>query len=463
MTTVTVLAGERTIGGTQIVIEDEGARLLFDCGLAYDPAGDPFAHVHRRSWRTLQDLLALGSMPFVQGLYGPAVDGARSPTASNAQPLSEGPLVVAVSHAHLDHSHLIGFVDPSVPIYASQETIRIAQVQSDTGINAGPITRSLSAVEPGDSFDVGPMKVRFLPVDHDLGGACGLIVETTDGVIAYSGDLRLHGAHPTRTLAFAQAAREAGVRLFIEEGTRLFPPAPDQIARPQVYERVEDDVVPEIMTALEGAHGRLGVVILTPENAERVERLAEAVHHTGRLFVIDPEGLAFVVAALGRPLNPPHGVYVPTEIARLMAGRQELPPTILTAFSPDTQTVTASEIAANGGDYLLRLPFTQFADLLDLVPRGGGGVIVAANGTPLGRFDPAWTHLEWWARFFGMEIAERASSGHATPHDLTLIAALTGAPIVMPVHSFHPELMPLPEGRVLLPQRGTSYQLAHLG
>ena len=37
MTTITVLAGERTIGGTQIVVEDGGARLLFDCGLVVRP------------------------------------------------------------------------------------------------------------------------------------------------------------------------------------------------------------------------------------------------------------------------------------------------------------------------------------------------------------------------------------------------------------------------------------------
>ena len=32
-----------------------------------------------------------------------------------------------------------------------------------------------------------------MPVDHDAYGACGLLIETPEMKIAYSGDLRLHG------------------------------------------------------------------------------------------------------------------------------------------------------------------------------------------------------------------------------------------------------------------------------
>src|SRR5271165_3576369 len=118
MTTITVLAGERTIGGTQIVVEERGARLLFDCGLAYDPAGDPFAQVQRRPGRVLADLLALGLAPAIPGLYAEEhLAGARP-----ALPPSAGPLAVALSHSHLDHTHLAGFVDPAVPVYCAPAT-----------------------------------------------------------------------------------------------------------------------------------------------------------------------------------------------------------------------------------------------------------------------------------------------------------------------------------------------------
>ncbi len=127
-----------------------------------------------------------------------------------------------------------------------------------------------------------------------------------------------------------------------------------------------------------------------------------------------------------------------------------------------SRVVSATEIAAAPGRYLLRLPFEQFADLLSMLPRGAGGTILAANGAPLGAFDPAWAHLEAWAGFFGMDVVQSGSSGHATPHDLALIAAHSGAPVVMSIHSLHPELMPIPPDRLLLPERGRRYDLARL-
>jgi ribonuclease J len=462
MTTVTVLAGERTMGGTQIVLEDEGARLLFDCGIPYDPGGNPFAHVRRRPWRALSDLLALGLTPVIPGLYPPGVEDELPVGLSHALPESDGPLAVAVSHAHLDHSLLVGFVDPSVPVYTSEASARIIGVQSETGVNLAHVTRPLIALPPGEPFDVGPMRVRLVSVDHDIGGACGLIAETTGGVIAYSGDLRLHGPYPMRTLAFAHAAREADTRLLILEGTRLRPPSPSEDPGPVLYERVEGDVVPDIMHEVADVPGRLAVILLSPDNGERVEMLARAAHDAGRLLALDPEGLAYVLAALGRPLAAPHAVYIPAETALAMEDGWEPPAMVRAAIAGAPRIVPLGEIAAAPGRYLLRLPFERFADLIEMVPRGGGGLLISANDIPLGRFDPAWAHLELWAHFFGMTLVEKGSTGHAAARDLTLIAAHSGASTVMPVHSFYPELMPVPPERLLIPERGRTYDLSEL-
>lgn len=459
MTSITLLAGERTIGGTQIIVEDQGARLLFDCGIAYDPAGNPFAHIAARAGRELTDLLALGLAPTIPNLYAPEHVTGLPVGHEPSIPATQGPLAVALSHSHLDHSHLLGFVSPDVPVYASEPTGRITQVLSDTGSSLGTLSRRLIPVGPEETFTVGPMRVRMLPVDHDVGGASGMLIETTGGVIAYSGDLRLHGPHPERSLDFMRAANAAGARLLILEGTRLFPPPETTSEAESSIERSEAGVATCVTAALEGAQGRLGVLLITPENGERVEELARVAVAAGRLLVLDLDSLAFAVAAFGRPLEVPHAVYLPSGAAGAIERGVPLPPTLNSALKL-APSIAAREIAADPGAFLLRLSFGYFADLLDLNPHGG--VIIQANGTPLGRFDPAWASMEWWATRFGMTVAECGSSGHAIPADLARLAEESGAPVVMAIHSRYPELMPIPPERLLLPLRGHRYNLADL-
>lgn len=459
MTSVTLLSPERASTGTQILVEDGNARLLFDCGLVFDPAGDPFAHVSRRPGRELSDLIRLGMAPMVPGLYAPHhLDGIGLPSVV---PPSDGPTAVALSHSHLDHTHLVGFVDPAVPVYATPPTARILQVLSDAGDTAAPVTRSVMPVDPGQTFQLGPMHVRFVPVDHDVAGAAGLLIETSDGVIAYSGDIRLHGAFPERTLGFARAAADAGARLLILEGNRLSPPPDPTLPLPPV-DRVEVDVAPAVARALLEHAGGLGIILLTPENGERVEAIAGAAAEVGRRFVVDLAGLAFVLAALGRPPSTPYSLYVPPDLESILALEESLPHSFRSALEAALDRVTTAEIAAQPGRYLLLLPFPRFADLLDLGQNECGGVVIRANGPPLGPFDPAFGHMTMWAERLGLSVVDAGSTGHAAPRDLALVAGLTRAPTVMAVHSRFPELLPIPAERLLLPERGRRYELAQL-
>ncbi len=464
MTTVSVLAGARTIGGTQIVVEDQGARLLFDCGLVYDPEGDPFAEVRRRPGRVLSDLLTLGLAPQVSGLYDPRWLAGLPPTMFSERSVHDGPLAVALSHSHLDHTYLAGFIDPAVPVHCSSPTARIVETLGTLGNSVAPSGRSFTSHAAGDWFSVGSIRAQFLAVDHDVAGARGLLIETSDGVIAYSGDLRLHGSHPELSHSFAHAAKAAGARLLILEGTRLFPPAPAQSDHEVVpTDRLrEADVSFLAAEALAGAPGMLGIILLTPENGERVESLAQVAHGLGRLLVLDPEGVALTIAALGRPLAAPYAVYVPTTLAAGLDGDIDDRTTALlraaTAGAP--AQLSAADIAADPGRFLVRLNWPDFADLLDMSP--AGGVVLHANGLPLGPFDPAWRQLEWWVRRLELRLVQVGSSGHAMPADLTAIAVETGAPVVMAIHSLHPELLDTGGARLLLPEAGKPYELAEL-
>jgi ribonuclease J len=296
------------------------------------------------------------------------------------------------------------------------------------------------------------MRVTMVPVDHDVAGASGMIIETPDGVVAYSGDIRLHGLHPERSLAFATSAREAGARLLILEGTRLAPP-PEPGSPVPPPERFEADVAPRVTQILDSTAG-LGIITLTPENGERVENVARAAAASGRLLLLTADALAFATAALGR---------LPDASVALYRSDGEPEPkgaSLQQAIDSAPRTVTRSEVADSPGSYLIRLPLERFADLLELNP--AGGVIITSNGPPLGPFDPSFATMLWWAEQMGMRVEDASSSGHAHAHDLSTIANHSGAPTIMSIHSRHPELLAVAPERLLLPERGRRYELRDL-
>ena len=454
LTTVTVLAGARTIGGLQVAVEDdEGARLLFDCGIAFSPSTDPFAHVRHRPGKQLADLLALKLAPYVPGLYGAEHLSGLTQSLQPAIRPSKGPIAVALSHSHLDHTHLAGFVDSSHDVYASPATQRIVQLMGELGVTLAPSPSNMTPVSASAPFTVGSMRVRVLPIDHDVGGASGLLIETPDGVIAYPGDFRYHGRHPELTSAFAAAAREAATKLLILEGTQLWPAPEEEFTEPRV-DRDEVRVAPDIALSLDDFPEQPAVVILSPANGERVEEIAFAAAARGRRLVLTAESLAFAISALGRNLTAPY-VVRDDDLDNTHAPA-------LQRLGNVVETIPTSAVALDPGAFVIELPFERFADLIDLLAGRPGGVVISSNGSPLGPFDPAWASLERWSKAFDMSPLPIGSSGHARPADLARFSREVGAGVVMAVHSHYPELMPVDSQRLLLPDLGRAYDLSAL-
>ena len=216
-TKITFHNGILTIGGTIIEVAYEDSHIFFDFGSEYDP-GASFQPSN------LQELLDEKLVPYLNNLYDPSIElkGYKS------QEDSFKDTAVFLSHMHLDHSKIINYLNPSVPLYTLEGTKSLLNTLNINDDFLFPLhnkkdstTREITGVKENEVIEVGKIKVKVMPVDHDAYGACGLLIKTPDLVISYTGDIRLHGYRKEDTLKFCKESENCDV-LLIEGVTVSF-------------------------------------------------------------------------------------------------------------------------------------------------------------------------------------------------------------------------------------------------
>lgn len=419
MASISFYGGVGRIGSTKLVVEQDGYRVLMDLGLLPPGPGNMLPPAVRlEAGRELAARLAVGEAPRLPRLYRP--EGLAGPglAGGSLEGEGDGRTALFVSHCHIDHMGLVGWVSPAVPIYTAPETAHMISALEAAGQPLEGGSPTLTALPEGERAQVGPMSVERVAVDHDVPGASGYLVSTDDGVVAYSGDLRLHGRHPERSLAFAERAR--GSAALVVEGTTLgLDPATTLVAE----------------VAVDKAYDRVlstpGLVLQTvyPRDIERVLAFGEIAASHGR-EVLWPEGLAKFLTAYGVP-----GVRVLDDDALGEA-----------SHAPDRYAV---QVLVKDLGRLLALPI------------GPGSVFVHANGEPLGPFQPTWQLLHTWLGRWHVPFVPIGTSGHLTPADLDDLLWLVRPETVYPVHTADPYRLAPPAGaRRVLPENGRSYRVA---
>lgn len=416
--TIEFFGGLGVIGSSKILITDGHHRVLLDVGVDIPAGGDLFRPpVTMRPGRELADRLRVAAAPHIPGLFDPAALADGDPLAAAWPGVTE----VFLSHPHIDHVGLAGFVRPELPVHAHRDAVAVLRALSGAGAGlAGgdPDWRELAA---GEHTAVGGMDVQCVRVDHDVPGACGYLVHTTAGTLAYTGDIRFHGRHRHRADAFVDGARGAAV--LVTEGTTL------GLDIPAGPPRTEDDVAASFGQSL-AATEDLVLLAVYPRDVERVAQLAAVAAAADRRLVF-PAQAAAVLRALGVGAIATIGV-----------------------------DVSAADLADSPGAYVVQPAHTDLPGLLDL-PIGPGTVLVHANGEPLGDFDTRWGVFVDWLAALGIPLVRAGCSGHAMPADLHAMVERIAPDVVFPIHTTAPGRLLVPAGvRRVIARYGARYDLA---
>ncbi len=504
MTTITCYGAVGCIGGNKILVEDKDVRLFFDFGLDFGHAGRFFNELLRpRTSRGLLDLLALGLLPPLEGLYRDDLAFPGLWERFRPHPLYRDMRVkkpaadaVLLSHAHLDHDADISYVNPEIAVYATRVTAFIARSMQITG--QSNLERELVYINPRAVADSGELQsdrkapyrcrphhfvdggltpeahehwnhlpssetgrgkpfapacaepapptvnglpIRWWPLDHSIPGAGGYAVKTSAGWIAYTGDIRFHGRDAGRSRQFARDLANLRPVALLCEGTRI-PEEPRATL-------TESDIIANALDLVRAAAGRLVVADFGPRNVERLESFAHVAQETKRNLVILPKD-AYLLQAIA--LADPARYTMPQQspVMQLYADPKSAPKqwerNLRDAWP--RPLVGPEDVSRHPGDYILCFSLWDANDLLDLQGVEGGIYLYSSSRAYDDEQAADLERLRNWVRHMGFTLhgdpddenrIPLHTSGHAAAGDLLEFVSTVHPEVLIPIHTECPD------------------------
>ena len=435
MVTLTLYGGVGQIGGNKILLEDGDTRVFFDFGSPFNWGEQYFVDFlkPRESRFGLRDYFHFDLMPKIPGLYDE--DYLKCTDVPYAEPEFDAAFI---SHMHFDHAMHLKYMDRKIPVYlgAAADTIRTSWEKTSLG-RSDFGDHEFRPFRTGDRVRVGSLEVEPVHVDHSTPGAYGFIIHTTEGCVAYTGDLRLHGPKGSMTRDFvARAAEERPIAL-ICEGTRVSESDPrEDISEDGVRKRAEE---------LISQTDRLAVVSFYPKDVDRMRSFRDVARSTGRKFVVS----AKVAHLLGMLKDDPN-IDVPDPMTdpnmlvyvRDMAAPKKVPyeyEYVLKKEGSD-HIVGSSEVREHRRELIFHLDFLQLTELIDIMPPGEGGLFIRSKSEPFEEDDVQEEVLLNWLRSFNLHLENAHASGHASMAEVFDLVRRIAPRKVIPVHTEHPEL-----------------------
>jgi len=496
MAKLTFYGGVGEIGGNKILVEADGARVWLDFGMSFGQSTlyfDDFLQPKR--YNGVMDFLEMGLLPVLPDMGGFYRQDYLSHTgmAVDSDPAYDA---VLLSHAHADHANYVHFVRGDIPIYAMDVTKRmLASMEETSGGGSfcdyltlkesfklrpsergggltkvkgeeAKIEREFNGLAAGQEFSIGSLKIEAVPVNHSLPGACGYLIHTSQGVIAYTGDLRFHGYAGELTEKFLRRAAAVQPVVLICEGTRI-----DQKEGPSEYD------VQEKVAAVVRRTKNLVIANYPWKDIERLRSFHEVAKSTGRKLALNLKQAYLLQKLNGSDAGAPAlddeniVIYVDRKGWGLITktDRQAYPENIVNqdyatwerGYLNRPNCVTCDDIHRNQGDYIIRTDFFDLTDLINIRPNAGSSYIWSKTEPFDEDAEMEQTKVEHWLEHFGLMPYEKAHvSGHASGPEINALVQEIKPKQLFPVHTEKPELFSELKGmNIIVPEKGREYSI----
>jgi ribonuclease J len=439
-TTLTFYGGVNEIGGNKILLQDRDVKVFFDFGMSfalkkkyYSP---PF--LSPKSEKSLQEF---GVLPKIDGIY----TGEKSPQID----------AVFISHAHMDHSAYISFINREIPVYCGETTKILLQTLSemrraDFEFNIENIV--LKPFRTGDSITIGHLRIEPIHVDHSVPGAYGFIIHTTNGAVVYTGDFRAHGAKPEMTSDFVEKAKEMEPVAVVTEATNMRGAS------------VSSEV--EVENKLDAIVRQADGIVLADfaySDADRLNSFFRIAKKNGRCLAVSLRQ-AYLLNALRRDkgLSVPHLSDKSILIFRKSKKKYDKWENQIMEQYP-SKIVDVFEVSKRQCNAVLAMSFYDLEELVEIQPKAGSCFVLSASEPFNEEMEIDFERLVNWLGHYGLPQYHVHVSGHIMPLQLKAILKEINASKVFPVHTENAELFAKfvqnLKSQVILTEKSKGYSL----
>lgn len=468
MTTITFYGGVNEIGGNKILLEDNGTSIFIDFGMSFSQRAKFYCeYLNPRSFNGIGDLLTTGLIPPIPGIYRQDLcEGQTLDMEYKNEFYIQGlpPQAVILSHAHADHANYISLLCPDIPIYTGSISKYILQAIHDTGqrdlegeiINFREkrpgvswqhrpiIPRNFVTFESGKEFKIGSLKIIPFNVDHSIPDAYGFIIYTSDGVVVYTGDLRLHGVRPHLTSEFIKQAVSVNPIALICEGTNI-----------EEEPGLSEEDVKEQTFNLIAKTDRLVFVTFGGRDLDRMYTFYQVAKESNRKLVITTKQ-AYLLELLSQHNNSHNFPIVPLNEVLIYISRKK--DGIYQEKDYDKwerkylsypNVINANYVNKHQGEIIMSLDFFQINELIDIQPAEGAYYIRSMSEPFNEEMEIDAQILDNWLEKFRMAKSptndkhyyyQIHASGHASGKELKELVQQINPVQLFPIHTKRPEL-----------------------
>jgi ribonuclease J len=467
MVRLTFYGGVNEIGGNKILLEDKDTKVFLDFGKGFSRRAKFFEeYINPRTSNGIEDFLTMGLLPNIEGLYRDDLM-----KMANRKILEPNIDAVLLTHAHSDHADYISFLHEKIPIYMGETCHLILQALADRSSRniereilsykqrpydrkEEPIKRKINTFRTGDKFNVGSLKIEPIHVDHSVPGAYGFIIYTSEGPIAYTGDIRLHGTAPKMTRDFVERAKNEKPIALVMEGTRIADDPKEE----------SEELVSQESRKIVSTTNRLILADFNFKDVDRLRTFLKVGKENDRKLVVKLNDVYFLkYLSKDLQLNIPNFdnediiIYLPKKGSGLYQdsdySRSDK------EFVDRLNTWNAQEIIKNESNVLCAMGFYSFNALIDMKPEPGARYIHSASEPYNEEQEISQERINAWMDHFGLYKFQCHCSGHARSKDLFQIVEEINACSLYPIHTTHPELYKTTLDNVVDVIEGRTYSL----
>jgi len=466
---ITFYGGVDEIGGNKILLEDGDSRIFLDFGMNFSRHAMFFTEfMPVRKCTCVRDMIELGLLPKMDGIY--RRDYCKHMGLDCKKETSvDG---VLISHAHIDHLGYTHFLRKDISIHCSKESRAIMELFDQTGAGAyndfttfnpsfqlvakkdgnprrrtardGKEERKVTAFEYGREFKIGNFAITPYRVDHSLPGATAFVIETSEGSLVYTGDLRFHGRHADFTNKFAESAKKAEPEIMLSEGTRM---NSTEIHTEEYVEKESTKLIKD----------KKGVVIANfpLRDTDRLLTFYNTAVKNNRKLVLEcrqallldllrKEGVTELPASDDENIR----VYFPKKGWGLI-GRNDFPEEEVERdyypweklFLNNKNVIDSNELRNSQEKYILFMNYFQLNNLVDIKPIKGSTHIRSICEPFSDEMELDEKRVRNWLEKFNLSPAHQIhASGHAPRQHIRGMIEKIAPKVLTPIHTEHPEL-----------------------